>query len=97
MNVADREERSGQYTVEGDGRSAPSWRTSPTTPITSLQESFGFERMRLPIAAAAEPQYSRAKFSLIRTTERFWSRSVQSYSRPPPGTRFVPQGRGQRH
>ncbi len=38
--------------------------------------------MRLPIAAAAEPQYSRAKFSLINTTDRCWWMSVQVYSRP---------------
>src|SRR5688500_6421772 len=82
MNIAEREPRSGQYTVDGDGRSAPSWRTSATTPITSLHGSLGFERRRLPIAAAAEPQYSRAKLSLIITTDRRWWRSVQLYSRP---------------
>ena len=82
MNVTDRLPRSGQYTVDGAGRSTPSWRMSATTPMTSLHGSFGFERIRLPIAAAAEPQYSRAKFSLISTTSRFWWMSVQSYSRP---------------
>ena len=33
------------------------------------------------IAPAAEPQYSRAKFWLIRTTGRFCWRSTHSYSR----------------
>ena len=41
--------------------------------------------MRLPIAADAEPQYSRAKFSLINTTDRCWWSSVQLYSRPASG------------
>ncbi len=78
MKATDLLPRCGQYTVDGAGRSTPSWRMSATTPMTSLHWSFGFERMRLPIAAAAEPQYSRAKLSEISTTSRFWWMSVQS-------------------
>src|SRR3954469_23681137 len=70
-NAVEFEDRRGQYTVEGAFLSEPSWRMSPATPITSLQASVGFVRICLPIAAWADPQYSRAKFSAIRTTFRF--------------------------
>src|SRR5438477_11164783 len=51
----------GRYTVTGGGRFRPWLRSSPTTPTIS-NHSPGAPPIRLAIAFAGSPQYSRAKF-----------------------------------
>src|SRR3954471_13466902 len=72
----------GQYTTLGGFFWTPSSYSSFTTPMISCHSFLGLSRMRLPIAAPALCQYSRAVFSDTNTTGLKLYISVQLISRP---------------